>query len=42
MDEILLIDDGVIIEKGGFSELLKKTGRFTRLYQLEKDRLLEV
>lgn len=41
MDEILLIDDGVIIEKGGFSELLEKNGRFTRLYQLEKDRLLE-
>jgi len=41
MDEILLIDDGVIIEKGGFSELLEKNGRFTRLYQFEKDRLLE-
>lgn len=41
MDEILLIDAGKVIERGGFTELMAMKGRFTRLYEAEKEHLVE-
>ncbi len=41
MDEIMLIDGGKVVERGGFSDLLENNTQFARLYNLEKDRLLE-
>lgn len=41
MDEILLIESARIIERGDFKSLIEKGGRFTKLYDLESDRLNE-
>ncbi|MEN6482801.1 MAG: thiol reductant ABC exporter subunit CydC, partial [Anaerolineaceae bacterium] len=41
MDEILLIESARIIERGDFKSLREKGGRFTKLYDLESDRLNE-
>lgn len=41
MDEIMLIDGGKVVERGGFSDLLENNTQFARLCNLEKDRLLE-
>lgn len=41
MDEILLVDGGKVVERGGFSDLLENNTQFARLYNLEKDRLLD-
>jgi len=41
VDEILLIESARITERGDFKSLLEKGGRFTKLYDLESDRLNE-
>ena len=41
MDEILLLERGRIIERGTLSQLLTDHNEFSRIYQLEKDRLIE-
>lgn len=41
MDEILLIESARITEHGDFKSLVEKGGRFTKLYDLESDRLNE-
>jgi len=41
MDEILLLDGSRIVERGNFTELMTLKGRFTRLYNAEKERLVE-
>lgn len=41
MDEIILIENGRIAERGNLSELLERQGRFARMYEFEKDNLVE-
>ena len=41
MDEILLMEKGRIVERGSLPGLLATHGRFARMYELEKDNLVE-
>jgi ATP-binding cassette subfamily C protein CydCD len=41
MDEILLMEKGRIVERGSLPGLLATHGRFARMYELEKDNLIE-
>ena len=41
MDEILIMENGRIIERGRFSDLLYGNGIFSRLFKVERDRLVE-
>ncbi len=41
MDEILVMEQGKIIERGTYQALLSQNSRFRKLYQQELDRLVE-
>ena len=41
MDEILVLENKGVVERGNFADLLRKNGKFKKIFDVEKDYLIE-
>jgi ABC-type multidrug transport system fused ATPase/permease subunit len=41
VDEIILIGEGAVIEKGTHAELMEKNGKYAELYRIQANKYME-